>query len=197
MWPWHSTATAAVKHHLTASISVFSGRYCAICAKRSDTVQMCVGPMQCFNNVANEGNLPILGSVTSRDGWCFDCYGEGEWPCLLKIDTGADINGLPDSVYNSLSQRPQLQTTKPKLYGVGMSLPAVKWKITANPITAKKTTVHPMYILADVKRMLNCPASVALGLATRVAVVPFASVKSVKQQFPQLFNGLGRLEGSI
>lgn len=78
-----------------------------------------------------------------------------------------------------------------------MSPPAVKWKLTAIPITAKKTIVHPVYIVADVKMVLNCPASVALGLTTRVEVVSFASVTSVKQEFPQLFKGLGRLEGSI
>lgn len=72
-----------------------------------------------------------------------------------------------------------------------MSPLAVKWKHTA-----KKTTVHPVYIVADVKMVLNCPASVALGLTTRVEVVSFALVTSVKQEFPQ-FKGLGRLEGSI
>lgn len=52
-----------------------------------------------------------------------------------------------------------------------MSPPAVKWKLMANRITAKKTTVHPVYIVADVKMVLNC---VALGLTTRVEVVSFA-----------------------
>lgn len=27
---------------------------------------MCVGLMQCFNNGANEGNIAVLGSVTSE-----------------------------------------------------------------------------------------------------------------------------------
>lgn len=116
--------------------------------------------------------------------------------CWLKIDTGVDVTVLPEKEYNTLAQKQQLQPTDLKLYGAGMSPLAVRGKFTANLSTPSKTTVQPVYVVADLTQgLLSRPASVALGLVARVEAVSLTSVEAVKQQFPKLFSGLGRMEG--
>uniref|UniRef100_A0A8C6M7K5 Gypsy retrotransposon integrase-like protein 1 n=1 Tax=Nothobranchius furzeri TaxID=105023 RepID=A0A8C6M7K5_NOTFU len=77
-----------------------------------------------------------------------------------------------------------------------MSPLAVRGKFTAKLSTPSKTTVQPVYVVADLTGgLLSRSACVALGLVARVEAVPLTSVEAVKLQFPKLFSGLGRMEG--
>ncbi len=53
-----------------------------------------------------------------------------------------------------------------------------------------------MYVVASLQKgLLSRQASVALGLIARIETVSLSSVEAVKQQFPKLFSGLGKMEG--
>uniref|UniRef100_A0A3P8NB56 ribonuclease H n=1 Tax=Astatotilapia calliptera TaxID=8154 RepID=A0A3P8NB56_ASTCA len=77
-----------------------------------------------------------------------------------------------------------------------MSPLTVRGKFTANLSTPSKATVQPVYVVADLTQgLLSRIASVALGLVARIETVSLTSVETVKQQFPTLFSGLGRMAG--
>lgn len=124
------------------------------------------------------GNVALLGPVTSNetDYTWVATEGVNDLDCVIKIDTGANVTALPDSVYYAITPRPQLRPTKLKLYGAGTSPLLVKGKFTANLTTAKKTTLQTVYVVADlIQELLSHPASVAIGLVKRLKAVSLTS----------------------
>lgn len=177
--------------------------FCNQCKKKGHYARVCrSGAVREIQAAGNDNDsdceVAFLGSVASAksdDAWV-TAVEVNNLDCVLKIDTGADVTVLPEKVYKALAQRPQLQPAKLKLFGAGMSPLAVKGKFTANLSTANKSTVQAVYVVADlIQGLLSRSASVALGLVARVESVSLTTVEVVKQRFPKLFSGLGKMEG--
>ncbi|XP_042071888.1 uncharacterized protein K02A2.6-like [Haplochromis burtoni] len=175
---------------------------CNQCKKKGHYARVCrsgaVGEIRAAGGNREEREIAFLGTVASdrtEDAWLTKVKVNNA-DCWLKIDTGADVTVLPEKEYNTLAQKPQLQPTDLKLYVVGMSPLTVRGKFTANLSTPRKATVQPVYVVADLTQgLLSRIASVALGLVARIETVSLTSVETVKQQFPTLFSGLGRMAG--
>ncbi|KAK7884427.1 hypothetical protein WMY93_027550 [Mugilogobius chulae] len=176
--------------------------FCNQCKKKAHYARVCrsgaIREIQVAGSDSDASEVAFLGSVASEgtnDAW-LTTVKVNNLECVLKIDTGADVTVLPEKVYKSLAQKPQLQPAKLKLFGAGMSPLTVKGKFTANLSTPNKTTEQTVYVVADlIQGLLSRSASVALGLVARVEAVSLISVEAVKQRFPKLFSGLGKMEG--
>ena len=69
-------------------------------------------------------------------------------------------------------------------------------KLMAKLSTINKNIVKALYVVAGLtKGLLSRSVSVAIGLVMRVLTVSSTTTQSVKQQFPNLFSGLGRIQG--
>ena len=113
----------------------------------------------------------------------------------FKIDTGADVTVVPADMYSS-ERFHKLQKSNKILFGPGQTKLYVQGKITATLSKNGKSTTQDVYVVAGLKTpLLGRPAIKALGLVARVDTVILNDKETVKQEFPKLFNGLGKLEG--
>jgi len=72
----------------------------------------------------------------------------------------------------------------------------VKGKFTATLNKGKKHRTEDVYIVEDLARPLpSRPAATALQLVTRLDDVSLDSKEAVRQEFPKLLNGLGKVQG--
>ena len=114
----------------------------------------------------------------------------------FRIDTGADVTAIPESVYQEHGQFPKLIKSDRALYGAGRNRLHVTGKFTAELKTHSKSTVQDVHVVTTLKTgLLGRAASVALGLVARVDTISLNSTKAVEEQFPKLFTELGKLEG--
>ena len=82
----------------------------------------------------------------------------------FKVDTGADVTLIPESMYNKKRHGPMLPTDK-MLFGPGDIKLPVLGKVSSQLSTDKATTKQDVYILKGTgKALLGRPAIVALGI---------------------------------
>ena len=115
----------------------------------------------------------------------------------FKVDTGADVTLIPESMYNKKRHGPMLPTDK-MLFGPGDIKLPVLGKVSSQLSTDKATTKQDVYILKGTgKALLGRPAIVALGILAKVDLVDQEMDTKTKYQkeYPKLFTGLGEVEG--
>ena len=115
----------------------------------------------------------------------------------FKIDTGAEVTAISKETWLTLDE-PELQSSDKLLYG-----PAKKpLKSTGHfhsDISHKgRISQQQIFVVDDLKtNLLGLPAIIDLHLVTRTDAVLTETLesKSWLQQFPKVFNGLGKLSG--
>ncbi|KAL7863391.1 hypothetical protein SRHO_G00123750 [Serrasalmus rhombeus] len=113
-----------------------------------------------------------------------------------KIGTGADVTVIPEAEYTAHKAFPPLQRADQVLYGAGMNRLSVKGKFTATLTGSRQnnSSLQDVYVVSGLKSgLLGCTTSVALGLVARIDAT--FCPKTGTEQLPQLFSGLGRMEG--
>lgn len=176
---------------------------CNNCHKRGHFARVCKGRAVSEietvpDDAEYEGATAYLGLVNSDNS-------ENEWitevkinehSAQLKIDTGADVTVIPEAEYTAHKAFPPLQRADKVLYGAGMNRLSVKGKFTATLTGSRQnnSSLQDVYVVSGLKSgLLGRTASVALGLVARIDAT--FCPKTVIEQFPQLFSGLGRMEG--
>ena len=117
----------------------------------------------------------------------------------FKIDTGADVTVIPESVYNDAELKP-LRKTNRKLFGPGHSPLSVKGVVNIEVKTTDgKHAETEIFVIEDLKEpLLGRPAIDALHLVERVHTVKTPDIRDeVKEKYPKLFTGLGELHGEF
>ena len=192
--PAHSTQQCPARDE-TCNSCHRRGHYARVCLSRT------VGEIEAATESDSDEDVAFLGLVNSQDpdnGWVTELK-VNEHETQLKIDTGADVTVLPESEYKTCKSFPPLQMSDKVLYGAGMNRLPVKGKFTATlkSVSLNNTIEQDVYVVSELKSgLLGRTASVALGLVARVAGINAAvSQENVKEQFPQLFSGLGKLNG--
>ncbi len=90
----------------------------------------------------------------------------------------------------------KLQKTSKILLGPGQDSLQVKGLCTVKLSTKSKATTQDIYVISGLKMaLLGRPAIHALGIMSRIDTVNLDSLESVKRQFPELFQGLGKMQG--
>lgn len=124
----------------------------------------------------------------------------------FKLDTGAEANVIPFSVYQEHFEGKQLEQTAVSLSAFGNHKVSVNGKVLLNcEVAGKKKKL--LFFVADVASppILGLRTCVALGLVRRVHIVTeFSPQKqncqplskdTILQKYPDLFKGLGEMPG--
>ncbi|KAJ8367397.1 hypothetical protein AAFF_G00320240 [Aldrovandia affinis] len=113
---------------------------------------------------------------------------------VFKIDTGADVTAVPETLYTQ-GQFSTLERATLVLKGPGRVPLKVKGKFTTTLSKRNKTTKEYVYVVEGLSTpLLSRPAATALQLVTRLEDVSLDSKETIKQEFPKLFSGLGKME---
>ncbi|KAK0142809.1 hypothetical protein N1851_019260 [Merluccius polli] len=139
------------------------------------------------------GNMPELPEEGSmlEEPWVTDVSLHGH-NIQFKLDTGAEVTVISDSLYHRLQTAPLQHTTK-RLYGPSRIKLDVRGKFTANLKVGQQSSKQTTYVVRGLHTaLLGCNAITALGLVKRADI---SSINSSPRRFPGLFEGIGKLEG--
>ena len=146
----------------------------------------------------------FLGAVEnnkSQTKWSVD-LSLGKAKMRFKIDTGADVTVIPEPLYLQTGIG-NLQKSSRQLFGPGQSKLSVKGVIKGNLKTGNgKESTQEIYVVENLKEpLLGRPAIDALNLVQKVDLVNSDDSTriehEVKTMYPNLFKGLGELEGEF
>ncbi|KAK3521232.1 hypothetical protein QTP70_001229 [Hemibagrus guttatus] len=112
-----------------------------------------------------------------------------------KIDTGADVTAVSETLYDQ-GQFRILEKPAKVLRGPGETCLNVKGMFTATLSKNNKNTTENIYVVRGLSMpLLSGTAAMALQLVARVESISLDSRETVKREFPKLFTGLGKMEG--
>ena len=146
----------------------------------------------------------FLGAVEdnkSQTKWSVDLSLE-KAKMRFKIDTGADVTVIPEPLYLQTGIG-NLQKSSRQLFGPGQSKLSVKGVIKGNLKTGNgKESTQEIYAVENLKEpLLGRPAIDALNLVQKVDAVNSDDSTRIEQEvktmYPNLFKGLGELEGEF
>ena len=167
---------------------------CRKCRKRGHYQRVCRS--QASVEVIEDRSEPFLGTVGSHEETPDDNWVATVWlndsQIKFQIDTGAEVTVIPGGVFEKLSGA-NLHPSQRTLRGASQIALPVIGKFTGKLTLGDRTTLQEVYVVEKLhKPLLGRPAIEALGLLARV--------RSVNQEkpiecFPQLFQGLGRMQG--
>ena len=111
----------------------------------------------------------------------------------LHIDTGAEVTVVTEEIWKAVGQPPLAHADR-KLRGPDSHLIQAQGTFVATMQLDKQETKEEVFVVKDLaKPLLGRPAIEALNLMQRIASIEQSL--NPKQQFPSLFQGLGKLEG--
>ena len=115
-------------------------------------------------------------------------------PVELKIDTGADVSVIPESMLANL-KGVTLSPTSKALYGPGNHALKVLGKFTAELRLDKNTIKEEIFVVSWLKNpLLGRPVIKSLNLLSRVCAIDSEAFDIISAH-QKLFHGLGNLKG--
>ena len=112
---------------------------------------------------------------------------------LFKVDTGADVSVIPESELKKL--KVTMNVTKKVLTGPCKSQLNVCGSFRAKLNTGNKTAEQLIYVVKGLRfPLLGRPAIEALNIVSVIRQVKM-SADDVYERFPQVFEGLSKLDG--
>ena len=187
------------------------GKMCLKCKNRNHFASQCLSKNvhlvesdQAAQPIVEDEQLEelFIGQVQKDD------HGQ-EWKASLqvnnnmvefKMDTGAQANVIPSDLFNSLKGTPQLKTTKAKLTGFSGSVIPVLG-VARMICKYKDKQIDSDFFVVEAEGpppLLGLRACQELSLIKFVRTVDTADVNtesSILDEFNDLFEGLGELEG--
>ena len=116
-------------------------------------------------------------------------------PTKFEIDTGAEVTAISKKAHKEIGS-PTLSPPERTLHGPSNDKLLVKGKFTATLGNGIRETEQELFVVEDLHRhLLGRPAIEALDLVIRVGSVR-ESTKSPVVHYPNLFRGLGKLNGA-
>ena len=137
--------------------------------------------------------LGVLECPPKRDDpWGVNLFIRGK-QVSLSIDTGAEVSVISEEIWRAIGCPPLIQATR-SLSGPDGRPIRTKGKFSETLTLHNRTaTTEELYVVSGLsKPLLGRPAIDQLNLIRRLAVV--TERKTPKEQFPSLFQGLGKLE---
>ena len=175
---------------------------CRKCRKRGHYQKMCRSNTQA--DVAGvqestEAEVPFLGAIGSerRNPWEVT-ISLNKKPVKFQIDSGAEVTVVPDSMLRKLTGV-NLKPTQRTLKGPTQGTLPVRGQFRGTLVFGDREFQQGIYVVKKLlKPLLGQPAIEALNLLVRVGTVADGpETKNPVQPFPQLFHGLGRMQGDI
>ena len=167
---------------------------CRKCSKRGHYQAMCRTAVRVGGIQTQEDDI-FLGAVETQDGkpWSVSLL-LNKTPVDFHIDTGAEVTVISGAIWKQIG-KPTLQASKRTLRGPDSHVLPVKGLLISQLKNNQPVIQQEIYVIEGLhKPLLGRPAIEALGLIACVQGVQ-DETQGWKQQFPQLFEGLGKLEG--
>ena len=118
-------------------------------------------------------------------------------PVEFSIDTGADVTVIPEHIYQEAAGRISLQPTICKLRGPSQYALSVMGKCIVKLKKGTREAEETVYVVRSLHRpLLGRPAIESLRLVKRVNTIGSMTSDNIKQRFPKLLTGLGKLQGN-
>ena len=174
---------------------------CHKCSKRGHFKAMCrsskkVGEVhQETHSEECDYDQVFLGTIGTENGnpWIVPLQVTNEI-VDFHIDTGAEVSVIPNQVYQQLNS-PPLTPPNQTLRGPSNEALQVKGRFSVKFVRGDYETEQELYVAEGLhKPLLGRPAIESLQLVQRVREVQSGKLNPI-QQFPSLFNGLGKLQG--
>ncbi|XP_049273470.1 uncharacterized protein LOC125759154 [Rhipicephalus sanguineus] len=179
------------------------GKICNNCMKPNHFAACCTSNRAAVDDVVDgvesDGDFDVLEirSTESKRGhesrdWVVTTNIEGK-QVQLKVDTGAQANLLPRSLFNRLGTKQQPYPTRSILrhYGGGEIPHCGKVRLAVQ--LDKRHVLLEFFVVKKKQAILGLEASEQLGLVNRVNAVDNSDgYASLKQTYPRLFTGIGR-----
>ena len=185
--PKHDRNSCPAKDALCHKCKI-KGHFAKVCRTARNIDQIC-----------DDSDSAFLGAVDCNDQpWTVNLQLSGV-DVEFKIDTGADVSVIPESVYLKVGKFP-LNPSDKKLYGPGLKKLEVKGKFRGSLSLNRKVIHQDVYVVKDLRiPLLGRPAIEALNLLSRVQVDRVDDIgtplPNIPEMFPKLFTGLGKIEG--
>ena len=175
------------------------GHFAAVC--RSKKVRSVIEETDPKCSYSEDYFLGEISDHENKEDWSVN-LSLGGTKVRFKIDTGADVTVIPEADYLR-SGLPQLRSTSKTLFGPGQEKLPVKGVVKGVLKTSSlKETLQDIYVIGNLKEpLLGRPAIDALNLVQKVETIQ-ADERSViedevKSTYPNLFKGLGELDGEF
>ena len=146
---------------------------------------------------STEAEVPFLGAIGSerRNPWEVT-ISLNKKPVKFQIDSGAEVTVVPDSMLRKLigvNLKPTQRTLKGPTQG---TLP-VRGQFRGTLVFGDREVQQDIYVVKKLlKPLLGQPAIEALNLLVHVGTIADGTeTQNPVQRFPQLFHGLGRMQG--
>ena len=139
----------------------------------------------------------FLGEVKAKKDsqWMVELLLNGS-PVSFKVDTGADVTVVPEKTFKSIKGS-ELRPAETALYGPNRQRIPSLGQATMVLQKGDKEIKEEVFVVPQADQaLLGKPAIEALGLLQRIDVVNEEDdVTVIKQRYPKLFQGLGKLAG--
>lgn len=135
--------------------------------------------------------LGTIGTERKKDIWSIDLTLNNS-SVHFKIDTRADITVIPKSVYKKLKPTPALVQSSKTLFGAAHTTLPILGCFMGIIKRGEESLSQEMFVVTGAwLALLGCPAIVGLRIVQKVNAV---EAEEVKEKFPNLFKGLGKLD---
>ena len=139
------------------------------------------------------GGLTVGSEDLHKNPWSIVLSLNGK-PTKFEIDTGAEVTVISERAHQNIGS-PKLRPPQKTLRGPSNQELFVKGQFTAKLKNSDREVEQELFVVKDLHRhLLGHPAIKALDLAARVGAVG-EDEKSPVARYPNLFTGLGKLDG--
>ena len=179
--------------NVTCSACKKKGHFAKVC-KSSKRVQS-VDDDSCEDDVSVMTIGEAVNMVENNSKWKTNVLIRNH-NVMFKIDTGADVTVIPEDIFRRFKLR-RLQSTSKKLCGADQKGLCVMGEIREKLTLGETCVTEDIYVIKGLKEpLLGRPAIEKLNLFARINDIRSpCSDEQIKKKYPQLFHGLGELEG--
>ena len=172
------------------------GHYESVCRANVATVSADADAMDSLESAVDHVYLGEVSTNEHTKPWMVD-MSLGSTPVRFKIDTGADVTVIPDNIYKKCQHECEpLGKPDKVLHGPGKAVLSVNGQFTGrlSRMNDKQPTEQQIYVVEGLHTpLLGRPAIEALNLVSRLDEVHTEG--NYREEFPQLFQGLGHMDG--
>ena len=176
---------------------------CNACNKKGHYSKVCKSSKQVHrvNDDSEEDDISVMtvnevvNTIETSEKWRTN-LSIGNSEVNFKIDTGADVTVIPEEVFRQCNLG-KLHYTSKRLFGADHKGLCVIGTIRDTLSLGEKCVTEDIYVVKGLKEpLLGQPAIQKLNLLARINEIQSQSYEeSIKAKYPQLFHGLGELEG--